>query len=144
LNGKSSYVNPVDGKVYSTDSGFKKYEPDAGIKPANGPVKTLNIVLLTDQNKLENIIGVKKLASFIKSTDSIVYSQFSEAKEKGEILVQFTLYSDKKPKVEVSFSGSIDTLYLRRAVTEINNRSSQARTLKDSCVYQSHYGVNFK
>jgi hypothetical protein len=144
LNGKENYVNPVDGKTYSAKGGFTKYEPDGGVKPVSGTVKTLNIVLLTEQDKLERIIGVERLANFIKSMDTIVDREFAGVKEKGEILIQFTLYADKKPSTIISFSGNVDTLCLSKTANEIDRLSASARTLEDSCTYQSHYGVNIK
>jgi hypothetical protein len=142
LAGKSTYENPADGKTYSTDGKYKEYTPEDGVKPVSGPVQPLNVILLTDQNKIPGIISIDKLADFIKDIDNTVIKELAGVKEKGQIILQFTLYADKKPKVGLSYKGDLKTENLNKVSQKVEQSSLGIRTEKDSCMFQSHYGVN--
>jgi len=142
LIGKKTYVNPVDGKSYTTDGEYKEYTPEGGVKTKSGPVQPLNVVLLTEQSKIPAIISIDELAEFIKGVDSVVIKQLSDVKDTGQIILQFTLFSDKKAKVAISYQGSIKTEHLNELSKKIEVFSFNIRTQKDSCVFQSVYGLN--
>ena len=144
LAGKSTYVNPADGKTYSTDGKYKEYTPEGGVKSVSGPVQPLNVVLLTDQKKIPSIINIDKLADFIKGVDNIAIKELSSVKESGQFILQFTLYSDKKPKVNLSYKGELKTKDLNELSQKVEQFSLDTRTEKDSCIFQSVYGVNEK
>jgi hypothetical protein len=144
LAGKSTYVNPADGKSYSTDGKFKEYNAEGGVKSESGPVQPLNVVLLTDQKKIPSIINIDKLADFIKGVDNIAIKELSSVKESGQFILQFTLYSDKKPKVKLSYKGDLKANDLNEVSQKVEQFSLDTRTDKDSCIFQSFYGVNEK
>jgi hypothetical protein len=141
LKGKNIYVNPVDNKTYETEGEFEEYHPDE-LKKYEGSVQPLNIVLLTDQNKIPLMIPIDTLAEFIKGADAIVMKQLASVKEKGQILVQFTLFANKKAKIGMSYKGDLKTKDLSAVSNKLEKYSSAIRTKYDSCVYQSIYGIN--
>jgi len=144
LAGKSTYVNPADGKTYTTDGEYKKYTPEDGVKTANGPVQPLNVVLLTEESKIPAIINIDKLADFIKGVDTVVIKNLTGIKESGQIILQFTLYADKKPKQTISFKGNFKSTNLNTLSQKVDQYSADTRTQKDSCIFQTVYGVNEK
>jgi hypothetical protein len=142
LTGKNTYVNPVDGNTYYTNGEFKDYTPEGDIKPASGPIQLSNVVLLTEQNKIPDIIPVEKLANFIKGVDTVVIKELTGVKESGQIILQFTLYSDKKTMVQLSYNGDFKTKNLEGVSEKVKQFSLNTRTYKDSCIFQSLYSVN--
>jgi hypothetical protein len=142
LTGKSTYVNPVDNKTYTTSGQFEEYAPEGGVQKVDGPVQMLKIVLLTDQQQLPDIINIEKLANFIKGADTVVFRQFTGVKDSGQVLVQFTLHANKKPTIGISYSGTIQAKDLKAVSNKIEQYSSNTRTQKDSCIFQCLYGIN--
>jgi hypothetical protein len=144
LAGKNTYVNPADGKTYYTNGKFKEYTPEGVVKSVSGPVQPLYGVLLTDQKTIRSIINIDKLANFMKGVDKIAIKELSSVKESGQFILQFTLYSDKKPKVDLSYKGELKTKDLNKLSGKVEQFSLDTRTEKDSCIFQSVYGVNEK
>jgi hypothetical protein len=143
LTGKSTYVNPVDNKTYTTEGEFKEYQPERGVIPVDGPVQP-QIILLTDQEAIAGMIDIEKLANFIKGANEIVIKQLHTVKEKGQLIVQYTLHADKKAKFVISYNGD----FKRKDLTEVSNKieqySNTITTQKDSCVFQCVYRINEK
>lgn len=144
LAGKSTYVNPADGKTYTTDGEYKKYTPEDGVKKVSGPVQPLNVVLLTDQSAIPAIINIDKLADFIKGVDNVVIKDLATVKDSGQIILQFTLYAHKKPGLVLSYKGNFKNVQLNELSQKVDLYGKDIRTQKDSCIFQSVYGVNEK
>jgi len=142
LAGKSTYVNPVDNKSYTTDGQFKEYTPEGGVTRVEGPVQPLNVVLLTDQQLLPNIISIEKLADFIKGADTVVIKQLTPVKESGQVLIQYTLYANKKPTIGISYKGTIQPKDITAVSNKIEQYSDHIRTQRDSCIFQCIFGIN--
>lgn len=56
ISGNNTYVNPVDGKTYHSNKGWKTATPD---NPTidTGVVKVERIILLTNQREIPELIG---------------------------------------------------------------------------------------
>ncbi|OQP53422.1 hypothetical protein A4H97_23530 [Niastella yeongjuensis] len=143
LIGKKAYVNPVDNKTYQTEGEFKEYHPDE-YKKYDGPVQPLQIILLTDQNKIPAMINIDTLADFIKGADDVVIKQLAAVKDTGEILVQFTLFANKKAGIRMSYKGNLKTKDLTLVSNKLEAYGSRIRTKNDSCILQGLYGINEK
>jgi hypothetical protein len=143
LTGKSTYVNPVDNKAYTTEGEFKEYKPEGGVVPVEGPVQP-QIILLTDQDRIARSIDIEKLGYFIKGTNELVIKQLNEVKEKGKIIIQFTLYANKKATIGISYNGDIKTKDLTEVSKKVEQYSSSIRTQQDTCIFQCVYSINEK
>lgn len=142
LDGKDGYLNPVDNKIYIAERGFKEYNPEDGVRKYEGRVQPINIVLLTDQNELEKVITVQELSDFIGGADSIMMKELANVKDSGQILFQYSLYADKKAKIDLSFKGVFKNEDLNRVFQEIELYSDEIRTERDSFLFQCIYAVN--
>ncbi len=142
IGGKRTYLNPVDNKAYVTEGEFETYTPDDGVKKLDGSVQPINIILLTDQNELEKVISVQDLSDFIGGVEDILINDFSSVKDSGQILFQFTLYSDKRAKTDLSYNGDFKNKDLNNVFQKIEQYGNDIRTQRDSCVFQCNYAVN--
>jgi hypothetical protein len=143
LTGKRTYVNPVDNKTYTTEGEFQEYQPEGGVIPVDARVQP-KIVLLTDQEAIAGMIDIEKLANFIKGENEIVIKQFHTAKEKGQLIVQYTLHADEKAAFVISYNGDFKRKDLAEVSNKIEQYSNTIRTQKDSCVFQCVYSINEK
>jgi hypothetical protein len=142
LIGKNTYVNPNDGKTYTSEGAFKEYSPEGGVMPSSGNVRPVNIVLLTNQNELESIVGIDNLANFIKGADEVVKKELTNTKEAGRIMIQYTLYVHKKPDISLSYDGNFLKKDLQRVSDKLEKYSANNRIKRDSCIFQNIYEVN--
>ncbi len=141
LEGKQVYLNPADGNTYSTPGAFKTYEPEGGITPQYGPAVLQKIILLTDERTLERVISIDTLTHYLDSDSNTLATVFKDYKQKGDLLIQFTLYDRKQPKITVSYDGSFDTIILRQLDNRLQRNCSYYRTNTDSCTYQTLYST---
>ena len=142
LKGKNTYENPADGKVYSTDGEFVEYTPENGLKEVEGPVQPASVILLTNENELDRIIGFDPLVNFLNEVDEVVQETLGAVKEKGKIVIQFNLYSNKEPKLSLAFGGEIKSEDLDKVYKEIEAFCLETRTKEDSCIFQNVYIIN--
>jgi hypothetical protein len=144
LAGKNTYMNPVDGKIYSfsstaVTSTSTKINSDRFV---NTNITPTSLVLLTSKSKIEGIIGFDKLASFVSSTDSVFIEELSSSKEIGKIIVQYTLYAHKKPEISLSYDGDFSNKTLQNVSDKLESFCTKQRTIKDTCVFQNVFEIN--
>lgn len=142
LPGKDAYVNPIDKNTYVSEKGWKTYHPEGGVKWDAGSVQMEKIILLTDQQILTSLISIDSLGDYVNGIRAIVLKQLANVKEKGEVMIQYTLYAGKKPNIRLSYKGSLQEQPLLALKDKIDVRSKDIRTMKDSCVFQVLYSVN--
>jgi hypothetical protein len=140
LDGATAYANATDGKVYGAE--WKKYTPEQGMDKPGGPNSLKQIVLLTEQAKVQQRIELDTLASYMRNSENLVLDELTGSKDTGEILVQFTLLPRRQPDIMLSYKGKLDDDALNRLRLKLNASSRWFRTIKDSCAYQLHFLVN--
>lgn len=142
LPGKDAYVNPIDKNTYVSEKGWKTYHPEGGVKWDAGSVQMEKIILLTDQQILPSLISIDSLGDYVNGIKAIVLKQLANVKEKGEVMIQYTLYAGKKPNIRLSYKGGLNEKPLFALKELIDAKSKSVRTVKDSCVFQVLYSVN--
>ncbi|OJJ20426.1 hypothetical protein BKI52_18380 [marine bacterium AO1-C] len=142
LPGANTYVNPADGKTYSTEGEFKKYKPEGGTKKYDGPVQPTGLVLLTNQNDIPRIIGIRELADVVKGMDAIVMKELAQVKEQGRIVIQCTLYDNKSAKMSLAFEGKLKRDDLGKVYKQMETYCKKQKTKQDSCTFQNIYQIN--
>lgn len=142
LPGKEAYANPIDKNTYVAEKGWKTYHPEGGVKWDAGSVQMEKIILLTDQQILPSLISIDSLGDYVNGIKTIVLKQLANVKEKGEVMIQYTLYAGKKPNIRLSYKGGLNEQPLFALKDLIDAKSRSVRTMKDSCVFQVLYSVN--
>ena len=139
LEGKQVYLNPADGKAYSSAGAFKSYGPEGGVVPQYGPAVLKKVILLTDEHTLEQVVDIDTLDHYFSVDSNTLSTVLKDYKKEGELLIQFTLYAGKKPQIIVSYDGDFDKATLQQVNDQLNRNCSYYRVRKDSCTYQALY-----
>ena len=140
LSGKKNYANPADGKVYASDQEWKRYSP-ADPVVQTGAIKMEQVILLTEQGKIPTLIGVERLAEFIKKAEALVKESMEGSEKEGEMLVQVTLKEKASPGVDISLTEHVDEQKASLIYASIASLS-EYRTTRDSCAFQLHFTIN--
>lgn len=142
LTGKNTYVNPVDGKEYSTEGEFVEYIPEGGVKEQEGRVRSGGIILLTSESELSNMISVEELADFIKEVDALIVQELAEVEEQGKLVIQFTLHSEQASVISMGYEGELNEDELGTLFTQVEAFTQPFQVRQDSAVFQSVYYLN--
>ncbi len=116
---------------------YHVHTPEGGVKKQSGPIKVVNVQLLTHESVLEKNIKTEELAEFIKNLEQAVKSSYLQ-KEKGELLVKIELVKDSEFGFRFQSRGNLTNAFLQRVsdnIVKLKNLSP----LKDSVSFQVHY-----
>lgn len=142
LENKQAYVNPVDSMTYGSDGEWKRYEPETAAPQPAGANSMKKVILLTNQHVLRGLISIDLLVKEIQYNERLTLKEMEGTKEKGEILMQHTIYANKGPKVLISIKGDLDPVKISQIKEKLEKDEEHIRTSKDSCSYQLHYLIN--
>lgn len=101
-----AFVNPVDGRTYTAEGGWKEHKPETPRVPSSAKISNNGVRLLTEQSKIAELIPVESLASFIQEIEAIVVAVVPKEEVAGAIMVQFTC-SPGSQVVELAQNGEI-------------------------------------
>jgi hypothetical protein len=104
-------------------------------------VKAKELVLLSEKSEIGRIVGVHKLAHFVKKSKGIVMDELSATRDSGEVFVEYTLYRDRLPAVKVWSEGTLQKASMDK-LQERLKRESVYYTQEDSFSYQILFDVN--
>ena len=140
IEGKSTYENPADDKVYKTEGEWKKYTPETpGEK--GGPVELKQIILLTSDAEMEKAIDVNHLSDFIKQAEHLIEKEMNNTDKIGEMLIQITLDKEGVSAVQISLAEDVDKEKVQTVYDDLLKISGYS-TQQDSVVFQLHYTMN--
>jgi len=101
-----SFVNPVDGRTYTAEGGWKEHQPETPRPPSASKVTNQGIRLLTEQDKIAEATSVESLAAFIEKIEAVVVAAVPADEVSGAIMIQFTC-SRGAHVVELAQKGEI-------------------------------------
>lgn len=104
-------------------------------------VKAKELVLLSEKSDIARIVGVHRLAHFVKKSKGIVMDELSATRDSGEVFVEYTLYRDRLPAVKVWSKGTLQKASMDK-LQERLKRESVYYTQEDSFSYQILFDVN--
>lgn len=139
LSGKYIYINPVDGYTYESEGQWKTYNKK-DTPHIEGRILLKPIILLSNQNDMERIVGIERLASFIKLNESVIKKELSGIAGEGEVLIQFTLNTNTT-EIQMSFKGGLDSETLGNVLKELMIVCKHQTSFEDQYIYQLHYQI---
>jgi hypothetical protein len=109
---QSSYINPVDGKTYTTPGEFRTYQPASPKDQSKQRVKNEGIVLLTGEQDLVARATVEDVAAFI--TQAAARARIVLARHVGTaaVMVQFNC-QPKLCRVQIAGDGKPSKILLQ-------------------------------
>lgn len=104
----NQYQNPVDGKTYVADGGWKDYEPQ-NPQSANPDAKVIleGIRLLTDQQVIAANLTSEKLGDYVKAMTAAIEPVVQEAATPFQVMMQFKLKPNEKATVQIASQGEV-------------------------------------
>jgi|GEM_PF-4244510 len=115
------------------------HTPKDGVKKQNGPIKVVNVRLLTQESVIEKNIKTNDLVEFIKSLEQAVNDSFKQG-EKGELLVKIELVKDSEFGFRFQYKGDLTHSFLKRLSDNIEKLTNLA-PLNDNVSFQVHYSI---
>lgn len=103
---EETFVNPVDGRTYTAEGGWKEHQPETPRPPSATKVTNQGIRLLTEQDKIAEATSVESLAAFIEKIEAMVVAAVPADEVSGAIMAQFTC-SRGAHVVELAQKGEI-------------------------------------
>ncbi len=91
----SFYISASEKEQSNAQPLWHVHTPKDGVKKQSGPIKVVNVRLLTQERVIEKNIETKELVEFIKNLEQAVKSSY-EPSEKGELLVKVELVKDSE------------------------------------------------
>lgn len=137
-----AYQNVPESGEFIAEKPTGKFSQEERIKNVDGPVRLIDFISLTNEKQLEEIISKDALDDVVEKTTSAITSVFKKTKDKGQVILQFTLYKDKKPLLGLAVKGYLKETELNVVYDEVSLQTKETRTKKDSCVFQTIYSIN--
>ncbi|MDI3285652.1 hypothetical protein [Polyangium sp. 15x6] len=107
---QTTYVNPIDGKRYESETGWDTAKPEGGAaaQKRNDQVEAA-LVLLTNEQDIAKRTTVDDLSEVVKQIIAIVEAQVGTSKGPGtDLLVECELLPGKKKKLEMAQRPTVD------------------------------------
>jgi hypothetical protein len=109
----NQYQNPVDGKTYVADDGWKDYSPQ-NPQPVNPDAKVIleGVRLLTDQQTIAANLSSEQLGDYVKAVTASIEPVVQEAATSFQVMMQFELKPNEKVVIQIASQGEVgdDTL----------------------------------
>lgn len=109
----NQYQNPVDGKTYVADNGWKDYSPQ-NPQPANLDAKAVleGVRLLTDQQTIAANLSSEQLGDYVKAVTASIEPVAQEVTTPFQVMLQFELKPNEKATIQIASQGEVgdDTL----------------------------------
>ncbi|WP_281559955.1 hypothetical protein [Thalassomonas sp. RHCl1] len=118
---------------------YHVHTPEGGVKKQSGPIKVVNVQLLTHESILEKNIKTEDLVEFMKSLEQAVKSSYLQ-NEKGELLVKIQLVKDSEFGFRFQTRGDLTNAFLQRVSDNIV-KLKNLTPLNDSVSFQVHYTI---
>ena len=109
---ENSYNNPVDGKTYSAEGGWRTYQPESPLLKKLEKVSLGNVRLLQGEETVGSRTTPNALAAFVQSAVKAGAAVFADQPSPAQILVQFSCLPGKHT-VQLAYDGSISSAQLQ-------------------------------
>jgi hypothetical protein len=103
---EETYRNPVDGRTYTAEGGWRTYEPMGGVVESQEKVSLGTIRLLQDNATIGARTTAEKLAAFIDSAVAAGADVFANHTSPITLLVQFHCLPQKH-SVRLAYDGNV-------------------------------------
>ncbi|MEY2564207.1 MAG: hypothetical protein QOH88_2400 [Verrucomicrobiota bacterium] len=138
----TTYHNPVDKKDYRAK--WRNYTAEPSGTPApEGKVKMGTVRLLAEQALFDRNTSAEKIAEFIVAAHKRISAVVPKTAPAFELLVQFTLTAQARPKVEMSSKGDASQKLLQ-AIYDSLAKATDLRSKKDALPFQVQFSVRDK
>jgi hypothetical protein len=101
---EEAYRNPVDGKTYSAEGGWRTYEPKSGIVKSEEKVSLGAVRLLQDNDTIGARTTAAEIAAFIESAVAAGAAVFADHTSPVTLLVQFQCLPQRH-SVKLAYDG---------------------------------------
>ena len=115
------------------------HTPEGGVKKQDGPIKVVNVRLLTKESVIEKNIKTIELVEFLKNLEGAVKSSFLSS-EKGDLLVRIELVKNSEFGFKFQYKGDLTNAFLQRVSDNIG-KLKNLTPLNDSVSFQVHYTI---
>lgn len=116
-----AYHDPITGRDYKADKGWKVYSPEGTNKVASAGASDERVILLTEQIKIESYISANALSDYVLEIDKTAKGHFTETPQASdfELVIQCDLSPENIAKYAIAAKPSglssefIKGLYLK-------------------------------
>ena len=143
LNESDAYQNPVDGKTYVAEGGWRTFGPKAPFGPApetsepNPAVRLEGVRLLSSPEEFEASVDVQPLAALNEYILGAATEALGVSSSALELLVQCTLSPTSRPAFRFSTKGNVDPNLLRH-FDDLLHASPDLRSRQATVSFQTH------
>jgi hypothetical protein len=110
-----AYHNPVDGKTYVAEGGWRQHEPRKQNEAlTSGPVALKEVRFLSSDQDFGANVSTESLARFIRDVHSRVQTHLGSCTRPAELLVQYTLHPEERPQVSMAAKGALEQKQLQK------------------------------
>ena len=136
-----AYHNPVDGKTYVSEGGWRLYEPDVPRPEVPGQkVRTKAVRLLMSDDDIAAQTTVIELATFVKEAERLADETFSKSDQEATVLVQFDCIPSGH-QVRLAYQGEVSQELLQQYYDALKG-ATKLPVKNDKVVFQLELLVN--
>jgi hypothetical protein len=135
----SFYTSASEPEETNVQPLWHVHTPEGGVKKQDGPVKVVNVRLLTKESVIERNVKTQELIEFLQTLEQAVNKSYS-SNEKGELLVKIELVKDSEFGFRFQYQGDLTNAFLQRVSDNIGQLKSLS-PLNDSVSFQVHYTI---